>query len=115
MSLSLGIWLAVVAAKVVALAATWRPKLDRGLVCLRWYLILSLGADVGEFLTLKNFGYRSAQYMYTYYLADLAVVVLGFIVLVRLVELAFEKSTLRLAGLRTVALLVFSGLAVCSG
>lgn len=77
--------------------------------------MLALTADLGEFLTLRSFGYRSAQYMYTYYLADLAVVVLGFVVLVRLVELAFEKSTLRLTGLRTGALLVFSGLAAGSG
>lgn len=107
--------MAVAAAKVIALVATWRPNLDRGLLCLRWYLIFSLAADFGEFLTLRSFGYQSKEYMYSYYLADLAVVVLGFLVLVRLVELAFEKSTLRLAGMRTVALIVSSGVAVGSG
>lgn len=107
--------MAVAMTKAIALAATWRPNLDRGLMCLRWYLIFSLAADMGEFLTLRSFGYQSAEYMYAYYLSDLAVVVLGFLVLVRLVELAFEASTLRLAGLRTVALIVSSGVAVGSG
>jgi len=115
MSLSLGIWLAVAVAKAVALVATWRPKLDRGLICLRWYLLFSLGGDIGSFLVLRDFGYGSHEYLYTYYLVDLAIIVFGFLILVRLVELAFEKSTLRLAGLRTTALLVSSGLAVGSG
>jgi len=115
MSLSLGIWLAVAATKIVAIVATWRPKIDRGLLCLRWYFLLSLCADIATYASLRNFGYRSAEYMYTYYLADLAVVVLGFLVLVRLMELAFEKSTLQLSGMRTVAVLVFSGVAVASG
>ncbi|MGH9393871.1 MAG: hypothetical protein ACRD1E_06850, partial [Terriglobales bacterium] len=46
---------------------------------------------------------------------DLAIVVLGYFVLARLVELAFEKSSIKLPGLRTGAILLFTGLAVCSG
>lgn len=115
MSLSIGIWLGVALAKVIALAATWRPNLDRGLVCVRWYLLLSLGGDLATFWILNTFGYRSLDYKFAYYISDLAIVILGFIVLVRLVELAFQHSSLPLKGIRTVALLVFAGIAVSSG
>lgn len=114
MTVSFAIWISVCLVTAIALAGAWRRKLDRGLICLRWYLALALTADVGIHLTLLRFGYRSAQYKYAYYLGDLAVVIFGFFVLARLVELAFERSTLKLPGLRTGAVLVFSGLATCS-
>lgn len=80
----------------------------------RWYLLAALAEDCATHFALLRFGYRSAEYKYVYFGADLAVVVIGFFVLARLVELAFEKSSLRLPGVRAIALLVFTGLAICS-
>lgn len=114
MSVSFAIWLAVCATKFAGLVATWRPRFDRGLLFLRWYLVFALGEDLAIHFTLNRFGYRSAEYKYMYYGCDLALVVFGFFVLARLVELAFERSTLQLPRLRTGAIVLFTGLASCS-
>lgn len=114
MSFSLAVWLVVCLADLAAFAATFRRGLDRGLLWLRWYFALVVCGNVCTHLTLDKFGYQSAQYAYAYYGADLAIVIFGFLVLSRLVELAFEKSSVKLPGLRLGAILLFTGLAVCS-
>lgn len=114
MSVSLAIWITVCTANGVAFLATFRRGLDRGLLCLRWYFALAITGNLCTHFSLLHYGYRSLQYKYAYYGADLSIVVLGYFVLARLVELAFEKSTLKLQGLRTVAILLFTGLAACS-
>ena len=114
MSVSLAIWITVCAANAVAFLATFRRGLDRGLLCLRWYFALAITGNLCTHFSLLQYGYRSVQYMYAYYGADLGIVVLGYFVLARLVELAFEKSALKLPGLRTGAILLFTGLASCS-
>lgn len=114
MSVSLAIWITVCLANGVALVATFRRGLDRGLICLRWYFAFAVSGNFLTHFTLLHYGYRSAQYKYAYYGADMGIVVLGYFVLARLVELAFEKSSLKLPGLRTGAILLFTGLASCS-
>ena len=113
-SVSLAIWITVCLANGVAFLATFRRGLDRGLIWLRWYFALAIFGNLCTHFSLLHYGYRSAQYKYAYYGADLAIVVLGYFVLARLVELAFEKSSLKLPGLRTGAILLFTGLAACS-
>jgi hypothetical protein len=113
-SFSLAVWLVVCLADLAALAATFRRGLDRGLLWLRWYFALALSSNLLVHWTLVRFSYSSAQYAYAYYAGDLAIVIFGFFVLSRLVELAFEKSSVKLPGLRLGAILLFSGLAVCS-
>jgi hypothetical protein len=113
-SFSLAVWLVVCLADLAAFAATFRRGLDRGLLWLRWYFAIALASNVAVHSFLLKFGYTSNQYAYAYYLGDLAIVIFGFMVLARLVELAFEKSSVKLPGLRLGAILVFTGLAVCS-
>jgi hypothetical protein len=113
-SLSLAIWLTVCAANAVAFAATFRRGLDRGLLWLRWYFAFALAGNLAVHFTLLHFGFKSAQYAFAYFGTDLAIVIFGYFVLARLVELAFEKSSLKLPGLRTGAILLFTGLAACS-
>ncbi len=115
MSISLAIWLTVCLANAVALTATFRRGLDPGLLWLRWYFAVGLLGNCITHFTLLHFGYTSAQYKYAYFGADLAIVVFGYFVLARLVELAFEKSSIKLPGLRTGAILLFTGLAAISG
>jgi len=100
---------------LAALVATLRRGLDRGLVCLRWYFVVAICGNLVTHLSLLHFGYRSPQYAYAYYGADLVIVILGYFVLSRLVELAFAKSSVKLPGLRTGAILLFTGLSVISG
>ncbi len=114
MSVSLAIWLSVCSATLIALAATWQCGLGEVRKFVRVYLLAALAEDCATHFTLLKFGYRSAEYKYVYYGADLAVVIVGFFVLARLVELAFEKSSLKLTGIRAGAIAVFTGLAVCS-
>lgn len=102
------------AAVSVAIVASFLPRADRGLTCLRWYFVIALLADVAEFGVLAHYGYRSLQYRYAYYGCDLAVVVLGFFVLARLVEVAFSRTEHKLHGFRLGAILLFSGVACCS-
>jgi len=100
---------------LVALAATFRRGLDRGLRCLQLYFAVAIAGNCCTHFTLLHYGFRSHQYVYAYYGADLAIVILGYFVLARLVELAFEKSSVKLPGLRSGAIVLFTGLAVCSG
>jgi len=102
-------------ANAVAFTATWKRGLDRGLICLRWYFFVAIVANLTAHLTLLKLGYRSPQYAYAYYGADLVIVILGYFVLSRLVWLAFAKSSVKLPGLRTGAILLFTGLSVISG
>ncbi|MGH9413937.1 MAG: hypothetical protein ACRD0Y_09385, partial [Terriglobales bacterium] len=85
-----------------------------GLSCLRWYLLLVIGCNLIPTAFLHEFGVRSHQYAYAYYACDLATTILGFLVLARLVELAFEKSSLKLPRLRLVTILLFTGVTVGS-
>ncbi|MGN6592222.1 MAG: hypothetical protein ACTHJX_04915 [Terriglobales bacterium] len=114
MSFSLAVWLVVCLADLAALAATFRRGLDRGLLWLRWYFALALASNITVHSVLLRYGFDAPQYAYAYYAGDLAIVVFGFFVLARLVELAFEKSSVKLPGLRLGAIVVFTGLAVCS-
>ncbi|MGH9486589.1 MAG: hypothetical protein ACRD04_03245 [Terriglobales bacterium] len=114
MSFSLAVWVVAVFAYAAALVATFRRGVDRSLLCLRWYFALALCGNLCSEFFLFHSGFTSVQYFYAYYLTDLADVVLGFIVLARLVELAFEKSALKLPKLRLVAILLFTGIAVGS-
>lgn len=92
------------------LLATFRRGFERSLVCLRWYLLLVVATNIVPSIFLNEFGVRSHQYAYAYYACDLAATVAGFLVLARLVELAFEKSSLKLSRLRLVAILLFTGI-----
>ncbi|MGH9480726.1 MAG: hypothetical protein ACRD1L_01430 [Terriglobales bacterium] len=114
MSFSLAVWITVCLANAVAFVATFKRGVDRGLLWLRWYFALAIAGNLCTHFTLVEYGFRSKQYVYAYYLADLAIVVLGYFVLSRLVELAFERSSLKLQGLRTGSILLFTGLAACS-
>lgn len=115
MTFSLAVWITVCLANAVAFLATFKRGVDRGLLWLRWYFALTICGNLCTHFTLDQFGFRSKQYAYAYYGADLVLIILGYFVLSRLVELAFEKSTLKLPGLRTGSILLFTGLAVCSG
>lgn len=94
----------------LAVAAMFRRGVDRGLACLRWYLLVAVGCNVCQAVFLSEFGVRSSQYAYAYYATDIGMTVLGFFILARLVELAFEKSSLKLPRLRLVAILLFTGI-----
>lgn len=101
-------------APAVALLAAFLPRVERGLGCLRLYFGAVLLVDLTEFGVLQHFGLRSLQYRYAYYGCDLALTVLGYFVLARLVEVAFSRSKVRLPGLRLGAILLFTGVASCS-
>ncbi len=98
----------------LCLLATFRHTFDRFLSFLRWYILVVVVGNIVASVSLSEFGVRSASYAYAYYASDIAATVLGFVVLARLVELAFEKSSLKLPRLRLVAILLFTGIFVGS-
>lgn len=112
---SYGVWAAICAAKLIALIAVFARRPYRRLTSLKGYLIASLLSEGFEFVALRLYGFSSPQYSYVYFAADLLVTILGFFVLVHLLELAFEQTHVHLPGLRSVAMLVFSGAATLSG
>jgi len=112
---SYGVWAAICAAKMVALTAAFVRRPYRHLTSLKGYLVVSLLGEASEFAALRLFGFTSPQYSYVYFAADLTVTVLGFFVLVHLLELAFEQTHVHLPGVRPTAMLVFSGAATLSG
>ncbi|MGH9467362.1 MAG: hypothetical protein ACRD1Y_08395 [Terriglobales bacterium] len=115
MSYSLAVWLFGLALYAVAFGATFHRGLDRGLMWLRWYFLLSFGGNLLTLLFFLTLGFQSSQYVFAYYAVDLSTVIFGFVVLARLVELAFEKSTIQLPRLRLTGILLFTGIAVGSG
>ncbi|MGH9486828.1 MAG: hypothetical protein ACRD04_04475 [Terriglobales bacterium] len=115
MSYSLAVWLLGLVLYAGAFGATFRRGLDSGLLWLRWFFLLSLCSNLLSLFFFLTLGFNSPQYAYAYYCGDLAIVILGFLVLARLVELAFEKSTLKLPRLRLIAILLFTGIAAGSG
>lgn len=110
MNFVLAVTVATYGLLALAVASTFRPGFDRFLRFLRWYLLLLIASNVVPSIFLREFGVRSHQYAYAYYACDLAATVLGFLVLARLVELSFEKSSLKLQRLRLVAILLFTGI-----
>ncbi|MGH9476603.1 MAG: hypothetical protein ACRD1C_09740 [Terriglobales bacterium] len=114
MSFSLAVWLLGALAELVALAATFRRGLNRGLLWLRWYFALVLCGNLFAQVLLFRFGFSSLQYAYAYFLCDLTGSLFGFIVLARLVELAFERTAMKLPRLRLTAILLFTGVSVGS-
>lgn len=114
MSFSLAVWLVSVLAEATAFGATFRRGLSHGLLWLRWYFFIALCGNATSQFFLFRAGINSHQYFYAYYLSDLIDSLLGFVVLARLVELAFEKSALKLPKLRLIAILLFTGVASCS-
>ncbi|MGH9417469.1 MAG: hypothetical protein ACRD01_12665 [Terriglobales bacterium] len=109
--MSLAIWIGVCACYALALAASFTVKLDRAVRwCIRAYFAVALACNFLTHSTLLVFGFRSAQYTYAYFGADLLCIFAGYLVLSRLLELAFEKSKLRLTRLRSGAILLFAGL-----
>lgn len=112
---SYGVWAAICLAKLTALVAAFVRRPYRHLNSLKGYLIVSLLGEACEFAALRHFGFRSHQYRYVYFAADLTVTILGFFVLVHLLEMAFEQTAVKLPGLRAGAMLVFSGAATLSG
>lgn len=112
---SYGVWAAICLAKSIALVAAFLRRPYRHLNSLKGYLTVSLLGEVCEFLALHRYGFTSPQYRYAYFASDLTITILGFFVLVHLLELAFEQTSVKLPGLRTGAMLVFSGAATLSG
>jgi hypothetical protein len=100
--------------KALALIGAFHRRPARELLCVKGYLLFSIAADLSQFAILRLYGIRSTVYFRTYYYADLAVVVVGYFVLVRLLELAFEQTRFNFPQLRSAALMLFSGLATIS-
>lgn len=105
-----------VAVKALALGVIGVQRRYRARGALSLFVAVSLLVEVADYLALRasHFSTSTVIYRRTYFAADAVVAVVGYIVLVRLLELAFEQSPLRLPRLRSVAMLVFSGIAVCS-
>jgi hypothetical protein len=109
------VWAAVGGAKLFALVAVYWRREYRRLFALQAYLWLALICEVLELFFFRHYGVRSYQYLVAYFLLDLADAIAGYFILVRLLELAFERTPLPLNRLRPVALAVFSGVTAISG
>lgn len=115
MSLSLAIWIAVCAGDALVLAASFARGLHPVVRwCLRGYFAISLASNFVTHGTLLVYGWRSVQYKYAYFGADLLIIFSGYLVLARLLELTFERSKLDLKRLRAGAVLLFTGLTAIS-
>lgn len=112
---SYGVWAAICLAKLIALVAAGVRRPYRHLNSLKGYLVVSLMGEACEFIALQRYGFTSHQYRYAYFASDLTITILGFFVLVHLLEKSFEQTSVHLPGLRSGAMLVFSGAATISG
>lgn len=112
---SYAVWAAICLAKLIALGAAFFRRPYRHLNSLKGYLIVSLLGEACEFFALQRYGFTSLQYRHAYFASDLTITILGFFVLVHLLEQAFEQTSMKLPGLRAGAMLVFSGAATLSG
>ena len=112
---SLMLWIAIVGelARLAGLAAFLRTSV-RGLSVLAWYLLFAMAMDFSEYFVLHRYGYRSHAYSVCYYAFDIAIIIAGYIVLARLVEIAFVRSRMQATWLRRGALLLFTGVATIS-
>ncbi len=98
--------------RAIALGAAMTRRGHRKLYAVAIYLALSIVVELIGLWTLHIFGLDSREYRYAYYFGDPLVSIAGFFLLVRLLELSFEHSSLKLPGLRMGAIMVFSGIAV---
>lgn len=114
MSLGTTLFLLTLAGNAIAFFALLRRSSEPIFRLMRWFFALEFLVNAFEWYVLLTEGSRSHLYAYTYYGGDLLANIFGFLVLARLVEAAFEKSTLKLPGLRTGAIAVFTGTTACS-
>jgi hypothetical protein len=99
--------------KVGALALSFRRSW-RDYLCVKIWFALLIIEDVAILVAYRESGFGSLAYAQIYYWFDLAATLFGFLVLVRLAELAFAKSRLPLPILRGTAFAILSGISVIS-
>ncbi|MHB8733887.1 MAG: hypothetical protein ACYC6M_01170, partial [Terriglobales bacterium] len=109
---SFAVFLVGLGVRGIALGAALTRRGHRKLTTLAAYLGLSMAVDFGLLWTFHAFGFSSPQYKYAYYFGDPLVSIAGFVLLVRLLELCFEHSPMRIPQLRMGAMALFSGIAV---
>lgn len=101
---------------MLALAGVLAQRRYRVLSALWIYLGASIAGDVAIFVALHvlHDSVFSGTYRRIYFSSDFVITIAGYLALVRLLELAFDQSPVKLPRLRTTAMLVYSGIAVCS-
>ncbi len=109
------LWWAVLAGKLLIYAGARRrgPEL-RQWQALRVYMIFSVVAECLVFLVLDVYGIASLQYRNTYYFFDVTIAVVGYLVLVHLLEPLLEAVPLVQPLLWRGALLVLAALSAVS-
>ncbi len=58
---------------------------------LNLYMLLSVIADVGRWLILRHYGFKSAEYMYSYYYTDALLTVVLYVLLISLYSRVFGE------------------------
>ena len=110
-SVSLFIWGLVTALELLVVVCSVYRKSFLNYFFLNFYMLLSVLSSVLRFIILRAYGYRSDQYMYSYYYTDALLTITLFIALISLYSLVLgELHISRYLRLAAVVLLLGTAL-----